>query len=779
VILLVVACGRSRRKSDGNAGSGSGWDDPNGGAGSPSNGAGTGALASGGVGASGDTGGESAGGDSGGAAGASDELGEEECSLEPITSDSAYTWDVGVVTLEVVLTLNGERFPAAPTDAPRGRVYLRNKRSIGAHSLDVDASGEAHARGLVFTGHYDAVLVPTDTLIVPGIEWQNERRLATDLAISEDTRLEIDLRTVSVTGAATVNGETMPDSPNAATRGRIHFYDPETGSGHSFDVGATGEARFGGALFAGTYDVLFETSNETLAELPYAARTRLAEGVVIDRDRDLSYDLKPVDVDVTVTGWGATLPDAFDVFRGYLSFLDRATYTAYRFDLGASGAASFAGRLFAGSYEVTFTGGSELPEPFPDAGLTRLSAAEAITGGEALRYDLEPVAVGGAVTLNGGRMPDNPDALPRGSVRFRDRTTGKAYEFGVGASGDGLYAGSVYAGNYDVSFDTNLVHQPGFPFGGVHRLESAVEIRADGVRDYDLRVVRVGGAVTSHGATLPDSAQGSSRGKVSFRDLVTGSVHGFDIGAAGQATFSDLLFAGSYDVTFDTSADPPPGLPPGASTRVAGNAVFADDQILAYDVRPVHIEGDVTINGETMPDSPGATTRGIVALRDKFTNVTHELDLGATGPGTFAADVFEGSFDAALQTANDELVGLPAGATALIATGCLDLGACEASTGDLGGHWTFVFDIGGFGPLTVDLEDAGEKLAGAFFTPTDSGVFEDGSRDGNAFTLVADLGLNSCSPLTLHATLFSACGVSGYATCGGISSYNPHFTGFR
>ncbi|HEY3498930.1 MAG TPA: hypothetical protein VGK73_29770 [Polyangiaceae bacterium] len=777
-ILLGGACGRSKRSFEGTLVSAAG-STHGGGDGGSEHGAG-GASAGDEGGGDGGRSGEPAagdGGDGGGDGGAGGEFGEQDCSLPPLAGDAKYTWDAGVVALRVHLTLNGAPFPDSPSDWDRGSVILRNRRTMTGQSLHLGPRGDATLSALAFAGNYDVLFTLDESGAIAGMRAGGGARLATDLAIDADTELAFDLQTVEINGTLTVNGESVPESP--VRRGVLEFRDPEAESHYYVDVGPSG-ATFDVKLFAGSYDVTFTTSSLEMVELPYSSATRLATGVRFDRPASVSYDLKPVDVSVALTSAGGALPDSEDAFRGHVVFRDRLTSTQYRFDVGASGPTAFGGRLFAGSYDVTFVGGGELPASFPIAGLTRLAAREEIGGGEMLSYDLTPVTVGGAVSLNGARMPDNPDALPRGSVSFRDADTGKVYDFDVGASGDALYSGVIFAGTYDVSFKTNLVHQPGLPFGGSPRLERGVVIDGPRSHDYDLRVVEVSGNLTSHGGDLPDSPDAATRGLVTFHDSLTRSSVAFDIGKTGPARYSGLLHAGSYDVSFDTATDDElVELPSGTSTRLAEQFTLTSDRVIDYDVRPIRIEGAVTVNGRTMPESPDALTRGVVALRDKFTNTTRALELDATGAAEFSALVFDGSYDVALATADDQLVGLPANATTLLATGCLELGRCDAGTDELSGTWTFVFDLAGWGPLVVELQDVDGALSGPFVSPTDSGSFESGSREGNELTLSADLGLLGCVPLTLHATLFSACGVSGYASCGGFSSYSPRFTGYR
>jgi hypothetical protein len=781
MVLFAVACGRSVRRvdADGRAGNsgeeagaagfgGTGGSGAAGSAGNVQNGGSSGNTGHHDAGQAGEGG---AAGDGGGAGG---EYGEEECSLDPVAEKTVGEWDAGVSTLRVELTLDGETLPSLPAGASHGLLILRNRRAISGQVIDLGPNGVV-SEARVFHGNYDISV----SISAFGGPLPFEKRVATDVTITSDETLRFELRTVAISGALTVNGEAIADAADGASRGTLRFRDVESQNALEVELGSTGSAEYGVVLLAGTYDIDFASSNAVSTQLPYAAATRLASDALLDENRSLDFDLEAVNVSALLTEDGATLPDSPDGFRGYLTFRDRETNTTYRFDLGATGPAAISGLVYSGTYDVTFTAGDELPG-FPPSGFTRLRAAQPITAStETIPFDIAPVSVSGELSVNGERMPDNTDGFPRGHVSFRDTTTGKVYNFEVGPTGEGRYSGLLLAGTYDVSFKTNHVHQPGLPFGGTRRLGTALVVAEERALDFDLPVLDVFGSVTLHGGALPDSPGLPTRGQLSFRDPVTGSVNGFDLLSMGPATFAGRLYQGTYDVTVDTATGELAGLPGGTSTIVEHRAQPAGGEELSYDLGLVTFGGRVTVNGASMPDSPGASTRGLVAIREKFTNVTREVDLRPTGEAVFETQLFSGSYDVTLSTSHEPLEGLPSGSTTFLATGCLDLDACDAGTDDLSGQWTFVFDTGGLGPLGIDVTETNGSLTGPFATPTDSGYFEDGSRTEDGFTLTAELGTSGCSPLTLHATFFSACGVSGHATCGGFSSYNPHFTGFR
>ena len=93
----------------------------------------------------------------------------------------------------------------------------------------------------------------------------------------------------------------------------------------------------------------------------------------------------------------------------------------------------------------------------PDALSTLLVDDLAVDATATRNFAAATVSLSGAVTMNGVVMPDDGylDSSPRGWVRFVDKRTGDAAFAGVGELGAGNWSALLFAGSYDVFFDSN------------------------------------------------------------------------------------------------------------------------------------------------------------------------------------------------------------------------------------------------------------------------------------------------------------------------------------
>ena len=704
------------------------------------------------------------------------------CTLEPIAENFTRAWDVVPVTFSGTVTMNGAVMPDSPEVTNRGFVVLRDRRTNETLSFGVGPSGPAVVSGLVFAGTYDVSFSTREADLV-ALPSDAEVSLAQEVTIGNDASLEYDVRPVTVSGAVTVNGAAMPDSPEAASRGSVSFRDKQTGETTTFSTAATGPGAYSGLVFASTYDVSFWTpSGAELVGLPTDSEVRLGTDVMVTADQALNYDIRPVTVSGAVTVNGAAMPDSPEAAsRGSVSFRDKQTGETTTFSTAATGPGAYSGLVFASTYDVSFwtPSGAELVG-LPTDSEVRLGTDVMVTADQALNYDIRPVTVSGAVTVNGAAMPDSPEAASRGSVSFRDKQTGETTTFSTAATGPGAYSGLVFASTYDVSFWTpSGAELVGLPTDSEVQVGMDVLVTADQALNYDVRPVTVSGTVTVNGAAMPDSPEVTERGHVRFRDKQTGEATTFSIAATGPGAYSGLVFASMYDVSFSTTSDAElVGLPIDGGVRVGTNVMLAAARTLDYDVRPVAVSGSVTVNGADMPESPNVTTRGYLRMLDKLSGASYSMAVGPTGPGTFTGLVFASSYDITFGTTADaDLLALPVDQWTQFEVGCLPAGSCNRALDDLSGVWELVYDQAGWGPLTVNVQQSGDSFSASFSAPLYSGTFTSITRSGNTVRMTVGLE-GGCGPFGFEATLVDACVMIGRTICGGSAAL-PGIVGTR
>ncbi len=674
------------------------------------------------------------------------------CTLPPVGANLDRDFDVHLATVTGTLTLSGGAPPDSPGLATRGNVVLRERASGDVRTLPVSASGAATFSGTLFAGTYDLSFESAANPALVGLPAAAKTRLGAAVAVAGSTRLDYDLHLIAVSGAVTLGGAALPDSPGLTTRGNVVLRESTSGDMRSLPVGATGPGNFSGSVFPGIYDVSFETvSGAALVGLPTSAETRVATGLMLSADAPapapLAFDVQVASVSGKVTAGGTALPDSPTLTtRGSLVFRDPRSGDLRTFALPAVGDGSYAGSMFAGSYDVSFqsAAGATGLVGLPAASTARLASSVAVAAGAVARdFDLAIASLSGTVTAGGSPLPD------------------------------GSGAGALFAGTYDVTFASaaSSAVVAGLPTGGAKRVATAVTVSGAATLSYELPTVMVAGTISSSGAPLPASPALASRGSVVFRDRETGAAIALPVGGSGPAAFAGMVFASSYDVTFETpNSSDLVGLPAAAETRLATDVAIdgaAPPAAFAWDAPVVTLAGRVTLDGAALPDSPGLTTRGNVVFRDKLTGDARALALAATGPGAFAGIAFAGSYDASFETtSNANLVGLPVAAESNLDVGCLPSATCTADPADLSGEWTFTFrDQASWIRWNVALTQTGDALGGRFTAaPGYDGQFDVGMRSGNTITMTSTQNTSTCV-LVVDAVLASGCSMTGTAAC--------------
>jgi hypothetical protein len=713
------------------------------------------------------------------------------CTLPPLGGDLNRQWDLHLAVVSGTLTLTGAPLPDSPALTTRGNLVFRERSTGDVRALPIGGAGAASFSGSLFAGSYDVSFETAPGAALVGLPVAAKTRVASTVTLAGNRQLDYDLKLVTVSGTITSGTAALPDSPTLTSRGNVVFRERQSGDVRSLSVGATGPGAFSGSLFAGTYDVSFETvSSASLAGLPISAEIRVATALALTGDATaLAYDVQVASVAGKIIAGGAALPDSPTLTtRGNLVFREQQSGDVRTFAVPATGLGTYGGSLFAGTYDVSFQtpAGTGLVG-LPASSTTRLATGVVVQGAAPLGYDLPVATIAGTVTAGGAALPDSPTVTTRGMVRFAERTTGLTNSFPIGATGAATFGGLLFAGTYDVTFVSSAAAGlVGLPAGGGKRVESGLAIAAGAATlAYDLPITAISGTITAGGAALPDSPALTNRGNVVFRDRETGVATSLPVGATGPGLFAGGLFASSYDVTFETvNSANLIGLPVAAETRLASNLAIAAATTgtppLTWDTRVVTVAGRLTLDGAALPDSPALATRGNVVLREKLTGDIRALPLAATGAGTVSAIAFAGSYDVALETtAAAGLVGLPLAAETTLDVGCLPGGSCAADPGDVSGLWTFIFrDQVSWIRWNVSLTQTGGALGGQFTAASGyAGRFDSGNLAGNAVTLSSMQNSSTCV-LRVDATLSGGCFMAGIGSCASGASQSP-FVGLR
>jgi hypothetical protein len=435
------------------------------------------------------------------------------------------------------------------------------------------------------------------------------------------------------------------------------------------------------------------TGTDTTGDDPTGGPQPGCDGVELVQDGVLDLDV-PATPYVVVSGQillnGGALPDA-DGPRGQLRFdysSPAAPPGAVTYALAAAGAENYSVVLPAGTVSIHYIPDAALcaahPEgPMPCSGGT-VRAGVTLSDSGVLDLDIPAVVVSGAVTQDGGALPDAAGA--RGRLEFANTAAEVAATASLEASGPGAYELALFPGTYDVAFagDPALCAEGAAPVPcnrGV--VLPGVDIGASGVLDVDVRRVEASGAVTVNGAAIGDGE--ADRGSLRFDPAGPSAGGGLVVapfGATGPVDYAVSLVAGSYTVALAANPAQCTGdVPP---TPCVGGPVLAEidlqsSGVLDIDIPLIEVAGAITLAGGALPDETG--DRGALVFARDVDAVSVALE--SSGPKSYVVGLMPGEY-AIAYAANPGLCdgvtapampcgGGPLQKLALMASGTLDL----------------------------------------------------------------------------------------------------------
>ncbi len=393
--------------------------------------------------------------------------------------------------------------------------------------------GDASASGTIVLrpGTYRRKLTassPEDSMFPTGIA-----TLAGEVALpGGPAELSIDAATILTSGSVTVDGADLPASTSS---GRVTF----EGKGFTAHakVSSTRPASFRKRLFAGTYDVLYDSS--------FASLTGIPRGVVqVQNDwaaaASLSVNATTINVTGSVTLNGAALPaGAGGVVR----------YGSTDIPLGSAAGGGYTGRIFAGTYDVSIRGDGN---PLPSFDVPVRAQWPATTAAQTWQVNAHALTV--TMTHNGQTPPAATSGFERGTLTLEGVLLGRSMMTALTPPASGALQVSTVVpdGTWTIKYGHALTSYTGTPLGTF----PIGQVQVAGVAQAatrDLQSVWVSGEVTLRGAALPTAADPADRGLISFAGSFYGSggngwLPAFT--ATGPARYGAWLVPGVYDVYY-------------------------------------------------------------------------------------------------------------------------------------------------------------------------------------------------------------------------------------
>ena len=407
-----------------------------------------------------------------------------------VAGDAVQDLNVPKVTVGSTLTLNGAPFPASIFDSawfylqPVGtsQLILLAKSHLAPGTVRV-VPGQYHVLYDYFTG--DAV--PVNKL----------RRVLSDVAISSNTTLVINVVASSLRVGVTLNGSPFPLSEYEDAN--IALRDGVTGS--ISPLFNTKEPLASVLVIDGTYDLLYlhETGSETV---PVNVRALLIDDLSTVGGAAVLHDIVTVTVDLDVTHNGNPFPlSEYDDGNLYLYDPDTQTDTL----LGNSHDALDQIILIPGTYDVYYSHetGADVPQ-----NVRGLIAAGVAVAGPTLDLDVTSHLVTVNVTRNGAAFPvseyDDANLFLVGSPSATDILVGNTH--------DGELAVRVMTGTYDLYYR----HETGetVPQTDNYRILAGQAINADADLAANLVTRKARLSATLNGAPFPQNQNGLNAGRL-------------------------------------------------------------------------------------------------------------------------------------------------------------------------------------------------------------------------------------------------------------------------
>lgn len=563
-----------------------------------------------------------------------------ESTCQPLTvgASGSLDFDLKVLQLSGRVTQNNGQ-PLAP---PRGtlRFELSGSKPV---DLALPATGDATYAAKLFAGQYRvsyvrggvAKLIRAQALTASGA-------LDFDVTVGGTTTPT----NVLISGAVTANGAPLAARGADQPRATVRFVSAQ-GTAISAQVPGTGASTYSASLPPGSYDVVVDgdpscgAANAVVPCHPSVRKKALQLNVSGSLDLDLT--LHKVGGAVTVNG--QPMP-AGSGERGQLK-LTTADGEGPALLLGSSGAAQWSTLVYAGTYDVVVSRAScaasgGLPcQPYKAKSQVPLTAAGV------LDVDLQVFDVSGQVLANGQPLAASPRGANRGTLSFKP---GAALPLGV--SGAASYQARLYPGTYEVVI-ANAADCGNGPLPCGTKTVRTFAVTASGVLDVDVPVLHLSGGLTVNGAAMPPSPSGSPRGTVTFDGPTAVPVQ---LGANGAAVFDATVYAGTYRIWLDNTADCPTGPAPCQKRVLDAARTLTADGALSYDLPVIDVTGAVTHNGQAVAGS--TATRGALKFRD-VGGTTVVAPLGTTGPAGFRARLYAANYEVLFENTTD----CPAGDT--------------------------------------------------------------------------------------------------------------------
>jgi len=423
--------------------------------------------------------------------------------------------------------------------------------------------------GPVYPGNYAVTVSGTYLSEFPGAAFVAVPRL---VVTQSQPALALDVKTVSVGGAVTVNGQPPTAAYQSSQTGAsIAFVDAAQGYDFSafakcpVAAGAPCPLTFNGPVYPGNYRI--SISGTYLNEFPAAAFLANAQLAITQNQTGLAFDVKTVSIDglVTVNGQPPTAAYQSSQTGASIHFSDAAqgySFSAFAKCPAPAGVAcplSFRGPVYPGTYKVSVSG-TYLVE-FPGSAFLANPELAIAQNQSGVALDVKTMSIGGTVTVNGVPPTAAYQSSQTGaSITFVDAVQG--YDFSAfarcsapaGGACPLSFSGPVYPGTYRVTVSGTYLNE--FPGAAYLANPQLVVTQAQPGLAFDVKTLGVGGTATVNGQPPTAAYQSSQTGaSIHFVEKTSGysfsafAKCGAAVGMPCPLSFNGPVYPGIYTVS--------------------------------------------------------------------------------------------------------------------------------------------------------------------------------------------------------------------------------------
>lgn len=478
--------------------------------------------------------------------------------------------------------------------------------------------------------------------------------------ILSNTTLNIDVKTITLTGKLTLNGAAMPNDTilDGKSRGYMRFQNLDTGDYYDVDLGETGAVNYSVTMFPGLYHI-FVYSNYASQQsvLPGFRAMRLEGWTELKTSMTKDFDAKTVKLSGNVTLNGATMPNDTKLDgngRGEMRFLNVETGDDYLVNFGETGAVAYSQTVFAGAYDIYIHANYSSQQSVLPGSRSQMFQRNVTFAADTTKdIDVKTLTLSGKVTLNGQTMPNDTklDGKTRGHMRLRNIETADEYDSDFAETGGVNYSQTIFAGLYDIYVYGNFSALQSVLPGDRHMVvQKNVAFSTTMTKDIDAKTLTLSGKVLVNGATMPNDTilDGQTRGYLRLRNMETIEDTDIDFAETGPANYSRTIFAGLYNVYVHGNYANMQSVFPGyRDGLIEKNTPLTATITKDFDAKVVTLTGNITVNGATMPNDTklDGQTRGYLRFHNIDTVDDYDIDFAETGGVTYSRKLFGGEYD--------------------------------------------------------------------------------------------------------------------------------------